>query len=127
VTLAIEVDDNDHRIAADADQLQQVTLNLVTNALAATPSGGTITVRVETGHSGVRLSVKDTGAGIPPEVQPRLFEPFFTTRADAGGTGLGLAVVRAIADEHGGAIEVVSAPGNGAELAVTFPREQRHA
>ncbi len=127
IALVVEIDEQDHRIEADSDQLEQVVLNLVTNALAATDTGGTITVAVvaaaEAGS--VRLIVRDTGAGIPIDVQPRLFEPFFTTRAHVGGTGLGLAVVRAIVDEHGGAIEVHSTPGHGAELVVSFPSRTR--
>ncbi len=121
VALAFEQDQASHRIDADADQLQQVVLNLVKNALAATPKGGRITVRVEGTGDLVRLIVRDTGTGIPAEMVPRLFEPFFTTRAQEGGTGLGLAVVRAIAIEHHATIDVSSPPGQGAELVVTFP------
>jgi signal transduction histidine kinase len=119
VALALERDAGDHAIAADADQLQQIVLNLVRNALAATPSGGKITVRVEREGATVRLRVRDTGPGIPAELHPRLFEPFFTTRAAEGGTGLGLAVVRAIVVEHGGAITASTGPG--AEFVVSFP------
>ncbi len=127
IALQVEIDDGPQRIEADTDQLQQVALNLLTNAMAATSAGGTITVRVTAAHGDVRLIVKDTGTGIPAEIQPRLFEPFFTTRAHSGGTGLGLAVVRSIVDEHGGTIEVHSAPGEGTELVVGFPRTQRRA
>lgn len=130
VELVMEVDERPHRIEGDRDQIQQVALNLIKNALAATPRGGTITVRIDHPagppgggpHAGeVRLCVRDTGAGMAPEVQARLFEPFFTTRASEGGTGLGLAVVRAIADEHHARIEVRSEPGRGAEFVVSFP------
>src|SRR5262249_6754093 len=95
--------------------------NLVRNALAATPRGGRITVRVESGGepAAVRLIVRDTGPGIPPEMQARLFEPFFTTRASEGGTRLRLAVVRAIVTEHRGTIAASSGPG--AEFTVSFP------
>jgi signal transduction histidine kinase len=108
-------------IDADEDQMQQLVLNLVRNALAATPRGGRITVRVESvgEPASVRLIVRDTGPGIPPEMQAQLFEPFFTTRASEGGTGLGLAVVRAIVAEHGGTITASS--GDGAEFIVSFP------
>ena len=125
VTLETQIDSAPHVIDADEDQLQQIVLNLVRNALAATPSGGRITVRVETaaGSDGappaVRLVVRDTGPGIPPEMQAQLFEPFFTTRASEGGTGLGLAVVRTIVAEHGGTITATSE--RGAEFIVSFP------
>ena len=121
--LAIELttDGADHTIYADEDQLQQIVLNLVRNALAATPSAGRITVRIEAVPAAgeVWLVVRDTGPGIPPALADRLFEPFFTTRAAEGGTGLGLAVVRAIVLEHGGAITASS--NEGAEFTVRFP------
>ena len=70
------------------------------------------------GSGRVRLIVRDTGPGIPPEMQARMFEPFFTTRASEGGTGLGLAVVRTIVTEHGGTIAAES--NGGAEFTVSF-------
>jgi signal transduction histidine kinase len=121
VALELQLDEADHVIDADVDQLQQIVLNLVRNALAATPGGGRITVRIETQREppGVRLIVRDTGPGIPPEMQANLFEPFFTTRAAEGGTGLGLAVVRSIVADHGGTITVRS--DHGAEFTMSFP------
>ena len=135
VALETRLDAAGHLIDADEDQLQQIVLNLVKNALAATPAGGRITVRVDavpgapgsgdgSGAGGapaatVRLVVRDTGPGIPAEMQAKLFEPFFTTRASEGGTGLGLAVVRAIVAEHGGTITARS--DGGAEFVVSFP------
>jgi len=124
IKLAVEADDNDHVIEADVDQLQQVAINLIKNAMHATPDRGTITVRIEGAGDMVHLSVRDDGNGISPEVQARLFEPFFTTRAAEGGTGLGLAVVRAITVEHGGTIQVHSELGHGAEFIASFPRTQ---
>jgi len=109
------------QIIGDVDQLQQVTLNLVRNALNATPPGGTITLRIAPRGGFVELAVRDSGPGIEEPTRAQLFEPFFTTRALDGGTGLGLAVVRSIIDEHGASIEVVSAPGQGAEFVVRFP------
>ncbi|HTL32077.1 MAG TPA: HAMP domain-containing sensor histidine kinase [Kofleriaceae bacterium] len=121
VSLALDVGEGSRSITGDPDQLQQVTLNLVRNALHATPSGGTIHVRIERGNRRVRLRVKDSGPGIGVEAQAHLFEPFFTTRSSEGGTGLGLAVVKAIALEHKATIDVHSTPGNGAEFVVAFP------
>ena len=119
VALELAVDGGDHAIDADEDQLQQIVLNLVRNALAATPGGGRITVRIDAADGQVRLIVRDTGPGIPPEMVARLFEPFFTTRASEGGTGLGLSVVRAIVIEHKGTITARS--DTGAEFVVSFP------
>jgi signal transduction histidine kinase len=119
VALELAVDGGDHAIDADEDQLQQIVLNLVRNALAATPGGGRITVRIDAADGQVRLIVRDTGPGIPPEMQARLFEPFFTTRASEGGSGLGLSVVRAIVIEHKGTITASS--DTGTEFVVSFP------
>ena len=90
------------------------------NALAATPGGVRITVRVEAqaAPAAVRLIVRDTGPGIPPEMAARLFKPFFTTRASEGGTGL----VRTIVAEHGGTITATF--DHSAELIVSFPPHQ---
>lgn len=105
-------------ILALRDQLQQVALNLVRNSLAACAPGGSIAIELRPeldpgGTPGVRLSVDDSGPGIPPEVLEHLFEPFFTTRPGEGGTGLGLTVVRNIVSEHGGTIRVESREGRG--------------
>lgn len=129
ITLQLQAANGPYEIVGDVDQLQQVTLNLVRNALAATPRGGKITVKIERIDRKVQLVVRDTGPGIDPEVQAHLFEPFFTTRAQEGGTGLGLAVVRSIVEEHGGKIDVHSEPGAGAEFVVSFPhrKETDHA
>jgi signal transduction histidine kinase len=112
-------------ISIDGDQLQQVTLNLVRNALAATPMGGTITVCVSKTPAGeprgVLLTVADTGVGVAPEDVERMFEPFFTTRHESGGTGLGLAVVRSIVQAHRGTIGVETMVGRGTIITVTFP------
>jgi signal transduction histidine kinase len=115
----------------DTDELQQIVLNLIANALAATPRGGQVTVRVEdsrvvprTGSDALpalRLVVADTGRGIAPEMRERVFDPFFTTRAAEGGTGLGLAVVKALVTDHGGTITVDSTPGVGSEFVVVLP------
>ncbi|HSD86272.1 MAG TPA: ATP-binding protein [Kofleriaceae bacterium] len=125
VSLALDVSEGSRRIVGDADQLQQVTLNLVRNALNVTPSGGMVQVRIDHVDGRVRLIVKDSGPGIDTEAQTRLFEPFFTTRASSGGTGLGLAVVRSIANEHHAQIDVRSQAGQGAEFVVSFPEVSR--
>jgi signal transduction histidine kinase len=115
----------------DTDEVQQILLNLIANALAATAKGGRVSVSVEesqlTPRNGgcetpaVRLMVEDTGYGIAADVRERVFEPFFTTRAAEGGTGLGLAVVRSLVTEHGGMITVESEPGVGSRFCVELP------
>ena len=106
----------------DFDQVQQIILNLVTNALNATPRGGRVDVAVSSDHGGcVRLSVADSGSGVAPEHLGHLFEPFFTTRSDGGGTGLGLAIVKALVAEHGATVRVDRSPSGGALFVVDFP------
>jgi len=120
----------------DPSRFEQIVLNLVVNARDAMNGGGTI--RIETAvesfrvsrkvwdvvlPSGryVRLSVSDTGAGIPEDVLPHIFEPFFTTKGEGGGTGIGLATCQSIAVEAGGAIDVRSTRGSGSRFDVFLP------
>jgi signal transduction histidine kinase len=111
-------------ILADTDGLTQVLLNLLTNALAATPSGGrveaTVALAARDGRPGVALVVADTGTGITPEHLERIFDPFFSTKR-SGGSGLGLSICRDIVRAHEGAITVESAPGAGACFSVWLP------
>ncbi|HEY7675520.1 MAG TPA: ATP-binding protein [Candidatus Methylomirabilis sp.] len=114
-------------VAADPGQMQELFLNLITNALEAIGvGGGTLRVATEAARDGggapaVRVTVADTGPGMPPEVAARAFEAFFTTRASQGGTGLGLAICRRIAGEHGGTIRLESEPGQGTRAIVELP------
>ena len=112
-------------LMGDASQLKQALINLLDNALRHTPSGGTITVRVGTHDTAIRLSVEDTGPGIDAEHLPHLFERFY--RVDqardrqSGGTGLGLAIVKEIVEAHGGHIEAQSQIGKGTTMTMTLP------
>jgi two-component system NtrC family sensor kinase len=113
-------------LAADPNQLQELFLGLITNALDAMGAVGTLRVVAETGvsdggNSVIRVVVSDTGSGIPPENLAKLFEPFFTTRSSSGGTGLGLAIARRITQEHGGSIRLESEPGKGTRAIVELP------
>ncbi len=120
-------------VDVDADQIQQVTSNLVMNAIQAMPSGGTATISIAQAqatppadHGGqpgrwAVLRVRDGGAGIAPENLDRVFEPFFTTKDVGEGTGLGLSVSRGIIQEHGGWISVESTLGKGACFDVHLP------
>jgi signal transduction histidine kinase len=107
-------------VVADPAHAEQALLNLVVNARDATPAGGRVLVETAAEGADVRLTVRDTGAGIAPEVRPRLFEPFFTTKAD--GTGLGLAAVYGVVTGAGGRVEVESEPGRGAAFHLLLPR-----
>lgn len=110
---------------ADPSQLEQVVMNLVVNARDAMPSGGTITVATErdplADPGAVAIVVRDTGGGVPAEILERIFEPFFTTKPPGQGTGLGLAVVRAVARQWHGDVSVESTPGQGATFRVQLP------
>jgi two-component system NtrC family sensor kinase len=115
-------------LRADANQLLQVLINLLVNAVDAIGKNGgeiTISTDVEGGSEGsvVVIEVTDTGCGIPYEDQAKIFEPFFTSKGQKG-TGLGLAVVWAILEQHGGSISVKSAPGNGTVFTVRLPVEK---
>jgi signal transduction histidine kinase len=123
IELAFERDEADVYVAADPMQVRQVLMNLVLNAIEATPSGGRIAVACSRRSSGASayavLSVRDSGHGIDPADLPRVFEPFFTTRGD--GTGLGLAITRDIVTGCGGSIVAENARGTGAVFTVELP------
>lgn len=107
------------RVDADANLLRQSLLNLLINAQEAMPTGGDITVRTVAADGQVRLSVQDTGPGIPPENLARIFEIYFSTKPS--GTGLGLPMARKIVAEHGGTLSVDSVPGRGATFTISLP------
>jgi len=110
-------------IAADPDLLARALGNLVRNALEAMPRGGTLNVRTAARDGTVSIEVEDDGPGITDEQRTRLFVPYFTTKK--GGTGLGLAIVQGIVSDHGGRVEVESAPGAGTTFTLILPA--RHA
>ena len=142
VTLNVQLEEPGRQIRIDPTQLDQVLMNLAVNAGHAMPNGGTLTI--STGHDlrlraekfggetvppgrYVRLSVQDTGGGIPPDVLPRIFEPFFTTKRDLGGTGLGLSTVHGIVRQSGGYMDVHSRPGEGTRFDILLPRYEDSA
>jgi signal transduction histidine kinase len=108
-------------ISADPSQLQQVLVNLVVNALQASPSGGKLTIETHGGRDYVSLAVIDTGTGMSEEVKSKIFTPFFTTKDVDEGTGLGLAVVHGIVTSHHGVIHVDSEVGRGSRFEVRLP------
>jgi len=122
VELLLDLDGEPVPVVGDAVALRRLVLNLVLNARDAVAGrGGHITVRVENTPGRAVLEVADDGPGIPVEAREHLFEPFFTLRRQGRGSGLGLAVVYGIVSEHGGEVDVYSAPGEGARFIVRLP------
>ena len=116
-------------VSVDATRIRQLILNLLTNAVKYTPSGGTVRMRLGAADGRVTLSVADTGIGIAPGDLPHIFDRFWradsarTRTGERPGAGLGLAISKWIAEAHGGRIDVVSRPGRGTTFTVTLPRE----
>jgi len=108
-------------VECNPSQLNQVFLNLINNAAQAIPGEGTVTVRSAVEGERVRVDVSDTGTGIPTEVQPRIFETYFTTKPAGEGTGLGLPIVKSIVAEHGGDITFTTRQGAGTTFSVFLP------
>ncbi len=122
ITLGIEVDPQLPVIQAVAGQLEQVLINLITNAVHAVENGGKVVVRAQIdGPSTVLIEVADSGSGVPEPDRDRIFEPFFTTKPDGKGTGLGLSIVRNIIDQHRGQISVTRSDLGGAAFRVVIP------
>lgn len=136
VQCAIDVPDDLPRLLADRGQLETALVNLATNARDAMPDGGTIVLAaaaetvsdpithpaaVAPGHY-IRLTVRDTGTGIDPAILGRLPEPFFTTKTEGNGTGLGLAMVSGFAEQSGGAMGIDSTPGEGTTVSLWLPQ-----
>lgn len=125
VQLELSLDKDLPWIVVDGNQMKQVFMNLIHNALHAMPMGGHLRIRTEVRSKDARAwivaAIADTGTGIEPNDMERIFEPFFTTRAARGGTGLGLSVTYGIVTDHGGTIEVESLPGSGSTFSVWLP------
>jgi signal transduction histidine kinase len=119
VELVEEMDATFPSFPLDRDKLKQAFLNLLSNALEAMSAGGTLTVTAHVAEDGVRVSIRDTGEGIPADRLPLIFEPFYTSKEE--GTGLGLSITHNIISDHGGRIEVSSCPGEGSVFSLCFP------
>lgn len=110
------------QIHADADQMHQVLINLIMNAVHAMPESGKLRIGMAPAKEHVVLTLSDTGHGIPQEVRAHIFEPFFTTKEFGKGTGLGLTVVKGILEEHGGSIAVASEAEQGTTFTILLPK-----
>ena len=119
-TITLDVDPPVSLLAADRDQIRQIVYNVAKNAVRAMPDGGTLTVEGREDRAWYSIRFRDTGRGMSEEEIARVFTPFST--AFDGGTGLGMAIVRRIVEDHGGAIDVESKPGEGTTVTILLPR-----
>ena len=133
VTMRVAAPSEPVVVEVDASRMRQLVLNLLTNAVKYTPSGGRVTLWLERDDSRVRLGVSDTGIGIAPGDLPHVFDRFWradtarTRTSERPGVGLGLAICKWIAEAHGGTIEVQSRPGRGTTFTVTLPATNAHS
>ena len=121
VKIETEFDKSLPPVACQPAKINQVVMNLVSNAIDASKENGRVVVRTAAVDGCARIEVQDEGTGIPPEVRERIFDPFFTTKPVGEGTGLGLSISYGIVNDHGGTIEVDSTPGKGSTFTVSLP------
>jgi signal transduction histidine kinase len=110
-------------VRGEASQIETALINLIVNAVQAMGDGGRLVVSTAA-NPDVLISVTDTGPGIPHDAQPNVFEPFFTTRKESGGTGLGLSLVLMVVGRHGGRVDFETEPGAGTTFRIVFPRAE---
>jgi signal transduction histidine kinase len=125
VHITYDLDAELPRVWADTQQMRQVLLNLIRNAVQAMPNGGTVTFRTDVQRQEVRLSIEDSGPGIPPDQTERIFDAFFTTKPT--GSGLGLAICTQLVRNHNGRISVESGRTLGAKFVISLPMAQESA
>jgi signal transduction histidine kinase len=123
ISIEKAVEDAKIRVRCSANELYQVVLNLIRNAIQAIGRNGKIVVRIKKEASSVVIEVDDSGPGFPPDLLAKAFSPFVTTKHD--GAGLGLAIARRVIEDHRGSITAANLPGNGARLTVQLPAETR--
>jgi two-component system NtrC family sensor kinase len=124
ITLVVEGPDANTPILVDATNFELTLLNLMTNAIDAMPGGGTLTIRLERkSPTRIWIKVTDTGHGISPELLPRIFEPWVSTKKAGHGTGLGLPIARDVVAVHGGSIAVASEIGRGTTFTIELPAD----
>ena len=127
IRVNLEADQNQRTLWADPNQIRQVLINLLNNAIHATGQEGEIRVRLQSTDTGASLDIIDSGAGIPKENIDRIFEPFFSTKAPGKGTGLGLFVSRDIVEKFGGKLTVESKLGEGTCFKIRIPNQDRYS
>jgi signal transduction histidine kinase len=126
--LKAELDGGNDLIQCDAGALQQILVAMIVNAIEASSKGGKIIIRTDyRDKAAIRLKITDFGEGIPKDVLPHIFDPFFSTKESNKSLGLGLSAVYGIIQRHAGTITVDSTPGSGTEFTITLPRTQKHA
>ncbi len=111
-------------LEVDRAQVELALLNVIANAVDAMPDGGLLSVTVRSGDTAVLIEISDTGPGIAPELLPRIFDPWVTTKPPGRGTGLGLSIAREVVAMHGGAIRARNRPGGGASFVIELPRAE---
>jgi signal transduction histidine kinase len=127
VRVDLATEGGDFTALVEAGSLVRVVVNLVGNAIAFTPAGGAVTLRLAEADDQLDLEVRDTGVGIPPEAMPWIFEPYRQAHGRRQGAGLGLAVVKGLVQAHGGQVHVESTPGEGSCFTVSIPKAARAA
>jgi two-component system sensor histidine kinase VicK len=124
--LSLSVGKLPKKISGDRDRIEQVLINIITNAIRYTPEGGNIAIEADSDRTSVTVAVRDDGIGIPEEDLPYIFDRFYRVdkaRARSmGGTGLGLAIAKEIMDGHGGSLDIKSGIGKGTTVTLTIPR-----
>jgi signal transduction histidine kinase len=123
ITLTVELEPELPALTGDPDQLLQVLINIVLNAIDAMPKGGEISIRGRLCDGSVQIELADQGPGVPPELRAKVFEPFYTRKRD--GTGLGLATSKRLVEQLGGSLALSEAPGGGALFVVRLPVSKR--
>ena len=123
IDLVSDIADGIPAVAGDYNQLQQCVINLIFNAIDAMPEGGDMVIdaHADPGGGHLVISVEDTGTGIAPEDLPHIFEPFYTTKNEGYGVGLGLSTVYGIMEQHNGRLEVRNRPGAGTVFLLMLP------
>jgi signal transduction histidine kinase len=106
-------------------QINQVFMNILSNAIQAIPDKGNIYIKTSQEYNMAKISIRDSGSGMPEEVRKKIFDPFFTTKDVGKGTGLGLSISFGIIQKHNGEIEVFSTPGEGTEFIIKIPLIQQ--